>query len=358
MVSQTVAEALGYAVQHGASDVILREAQIPVARINGELFSCEAPPLSMDDMDSLWSACRANPGDLDRDASLTTADGERFRVNLHRRLGERGAVLRRVKREIPSLDPLGVPAALLREWGARESGLILVSGPTGSGKSTTLAALLDHINKTAARHVVTIEDPVEYLFEPALSIFTQREVGMDTPSFAEGLRRSLRQDPDIILVGEIRDAASATAALQAAETGHLVLATLHASACSEAIERLGMLFPSEERDVIRKTLSAQLIGVVCQRLIPAKAGGRIAACEYFSNEALSRKLIAEDRLSELQDFVTRGDPRSASSMQNSLLQLVRCGTVDEAVAMEIAPRPQEFLRALQGIVAGAQANRR
>ncbi len=358
VISPTLADALAQATSHGASDVILREGKAPVVRINGALFALEIAPVTASDMDALWSECRAEPGDLDRDASLTTGGGERFRVNLHRRLGERGAVLRRIKREIPGLDTLGVPADLLRDWAARESGLVIVSGPTGSGKSTTLAAVLDHVNKAVARHVVTIEDPVEYLFDPVLSVFTQREVGVDTPSFAEGLRRSLRQDPDIILVGEIRDAASATAALQAAETGHLVLATLHASACGEAVERLELLFPQGERDAARKTLSSQLVGVLCQRLVPAKAGGRTAACEYFRNEALSRKLIAEGRMAELQDLVARGDPRTARSLGDSLLQLVRDGVVDEAVAMEIVPRPQEFARALKGIVSGAPSARR
>lgn len=358
VISSSITAALDYAISHGASDVILREGQIPVVRINGELFSCELVSLTADDMESLWKACHAVSDTLDHDASLAMSHGERFRVNLHRRLGERGAVLRRIKQEIPSFDALGVPADLLREWGQRHSGILIVTGPTGSGKSTTLAAFLEHINQTAARHIVTIEDPVEYLFTPALSIFTQREVGVDTPTFAEGLRRSLRQNPDIILLGEIRDALSAVSALQAAETGHLVLATLHASSCSEAVERLEMLFPQSERDAVRKVLAAQLAGVLYQRLVPLKTGGRIAACEYFSNEALTRKLIAEGRLSELQEFVSRGDQRTAQSFQDALLQLVRDDKVDEAVAVEMVPRPQEFQRILKGVVSGAQSARR
>lgn len=358
MISPTVSDVLNFAVARGASDVILHEGKIPVARINGDLFSCEAPPLSAEDMDSLWGACRADADVLDYDASLTIDGGERFRVNLHRVLGERGAVLRRIKREIPDLDTLGVPSELLRKWGSYKSGLLLVNGPTGSGKSTTLAALLNDINKTVTRHVVTIEDPVEYLFDPALSIFTQREVGADTPSFAEGLRRSLRQNPDIILLGEIRDAASAHASLQAAETGHLVLATLHASSCADAVERLEMLFPQNERDSVRKILSIQLAGILCQKLLPIRAGGRTAVCEYFSNEALSRKLIAEGRSAELQDLMARGDSPDARSMQDSLLQLVQAGIMDEAVALENTAQPREFQRLLRGVVSGAQSIRR
>lgn len=358
MLSPLLDEILRAAVECGASDVILHCGRLPVVRVEGNLVPVQSSLPTDEDMGTLWAACAAATEALDSDASLTTPEGVRFRVNLHRQLGARGAVLRRIRKDIPALDSLGLPADLLREWGMRKSGIVLVSGPTGSGKSTTLAAILDWVNRTVARHVVTIEDPVEFLFEGNLSLFTQREVGVDTSSFAEGLRRSLRQNPDIILLGEIRDALSAQTAIQAAETGHLVLATLHASSCADVVERLQLLFPPDEREAVRKTLSAQLLGVLCQRLLPAQDGSRVLACEYFSNAASSRKIISEGRMSDLQDFITRGDRRQACAFADSLIQLVRDGKVTEAAALEISDNPQEFTRSLRGISSSSQATRR
>ncbi|MEI6492227.1 MAG: PilT/PilU family type 4a pilus ATPase [Verrucomicrobiota bacterium] len=358
MISPLLDEILRAAVTNGASDVILRAGQPAVLRINGELAPIESELPSGQDLIALWTACGAEGTELDRDASLTTEDGVRFRVNLLKQLGVMGAVLRRIQNQIPAMETLGLPCDLLREWAARPSGIVIVCGPTGSGKSTTMASVLDWVNTTMARHVVTIEDPVEFLFTSKASYFTQREVGIDTPTFAEGLRRSLRQNPDIIFLGEIRDAASAITAIQAAETGHLVFGTVHASGCSDVVARLELLFPPEERESVRKTLSAQLHGILCQRLLPAVAGGRILLTEYFSNEASSRRLISEGRMSELQDFISRGDPRSARSFADSLIKLVRDGSVAEAVALENADNPQEFTRTLRGISSSMQSTRR
>jgi len=356
--SPLLASLLVTSVESEASDLILHSGRQAMVRIDGELRTVESEAVGESDLDALWEECGAEASDRDRDASLTTAEGVRFRVNLFHQLGLRGAVLRRIRQDIPALETLGVPVELLRDWAARKSGIIIVSGPTGSGKSTTLAGVLEWINQTMARHIVTIEDPVEYLFAAKLSLFTQREVGIDTPSFAEGLRRSLRQNPDIILLGEIRDAGSALTAIQAAETGHLVLATIHASACADVVERLELLFPPGEREAVRKTLAAQLLGVLCQRLVPAANGGRALACEYFSNAASSRKLISEGRMPELQDFIARGDPRLARSFGDSLLKLVREGIVAEAAAIEISDNPQEFARSMRGISSSGQSTRR
>jgi twitching motility protein PilT len=347
MLSPHIEAILHAAIASGASDILLHLKKPAVLRLHGNLVPLESPPVEATDLDSLWLACGARDGDLDRDASLTA--GERFRVNLHHQLGSRGAVLRRIRSDIPALETLGVPAPLLLKWIAAKSGIIIVSGPTGSGKSTTLAALIEQVNQTTARHIVTIEDPVEYLFSGKLSLFTQREVGIDTPTFAEGLRRSLRQNPDIIFLGEIRDAESALTAMQAAETGHLVLTTLHAASCTDVLDRLALLFPPEERDPVAKTLAAQLLGVLCQRLVPATTWARVPACEFFSNVASSRHLIAASRMDAIRDFIARADPREARSFADSLLELVRKGLVEEATALNVCDNPQEFTRALRGV---------
>jgi len=358
MISPLMDQILQAAVTNGASDIILRSGHPVVFRIQGELTTVESELPGEPDLKALWKASGAEGNEWDRDASLTTGEGVRFRVNLLRQLGLRGAVLRRIQDQIPAMESLGLPCEILREWAGRPSGIVIVCGATGSGKSTTLASVLDWINGNQARHIVTIEDPVEFLFTGKKAFFTQREVGVDTPSFAEGLRRSLRQNPDIILLGEIRDALSALTAIQAAETGHLVFATVHSSGCADVVARLELLFPPGEREAVRKTLAEQLHGVLCQRLLPTVSGGRALLCEYFSNGGSSRRLIVEGRMNELQDFVSRGDPRNARSFADSLLQLVRKGIVSESVALENTDNPQEFTRALRGISSASQATRR
>lgn len=358
MISPLLDEMLLAAVAGGASDIILHAGKPAVFRINGELAAIESDLPGDQDMDSLWLACGAGGDEQDHDASFTTAEGVRFRVNLLKQLGRKGAVLRRIQSDIPAMESLGLPHEILGEWAARPSGIVIICGPTGSGKSTTIASVLEWINATTARHIVTIEDPVEYLFSGKVSFFTQREVGIDTPSFAEGLRRSLRQNPDVIFLGEIRDSTSALTAIQAAETGHLVLATVHAAGCADVVDRLELLFPPDERDGVRKTLATQLLGVLCQRLLPAIAGGRALLCEFFSNGGASRRMISERRMSELQDFISRGDPRNARSFSDSLLHLVRSGIVSESTALEFSENPQEFARTLKGISSSTQTTRR
>jgi pilus retraction protein PilT len=346
------------AVEYGASDLLLHEGRAPQFRINGVLTAVEASPLSGDFFAQLWASCGAPPETTDFDSSLSSDQGARFRVNLLRQSGARAAVLRRIRSEIPDLETLGVPADVLREWCGRKSGIVLVCGPTGSGKSTTLAAAMEWMNQTLARHIVTIEDPIEYLFTGKKCLFTQREVGIDTPSFAEGLRRSLRQDPDVIFVGEIRDAVTATTALQASETGHLVLATLHSSNAGDTIERLQVIFPSAEREAVRRTLSSQLLGVLCQRLIPATDGGLALAVEYFTNVGVTRKYVAEGKTPELSDQIARSDPRTGRDFLTSLAALVRSGRISEDEASASVDNPQELLRALRGISSSAPSTRR
>ncbi len=358
MISSLIEALLRVAVTSAASDVILREGMPAVFRIQGALTEVESELPREADLRGLWEACGAGMDEMDRDASFTTADGVRFRVNLLRQLGRLAAVLRRIQNEIPSMDSLGLPCELLRDWAVRPSGIIIVCGPTGSGKSTTMAAVLEWINGTVARHIVTIEDPVEFLFTGRMSYFTQREVGIDTPSFSEGLRRSLRQNPDIIFLGEIRDAVSALTAIQAAETGHLVFATVHASGCADVVSRLELLFPAAEREGMRATLAAQLHGVLCQRLLPSAAGGRALLAEFFANSGSSRRLIAEGRINEISDFIVRGDPKCVQSFGSALVGLVKSGVITEEVAMEHSDNPQELSRSLRGVSSSLQATRR
>ena len=336
-------------LQAGASDLFLREGAVPFLRLGDRLIPLETAPASPALLDHLWMRCGATPQSTDHDASLVTKSNLRFRVNLHRQLGIRGAVLRNIKTQIPSMEALGLPVALLQKWFSRPSGLILVTGATGTGKSTTLAAGLEWINQMTTRHIITIEDPVEYLFQENLSRFTQREVGTDTPSFAEGLRRALRQSPDIILLGEIRDSLSASTALQAAETGHLVLASLHSSSATEAVERLHRIFSPEEREDATALLAAQLIGVFTQQLLPGLTQKLFLVGEHFENQAATRQWIRRGGGTELIDFIQNSQASENRSMTTSLVQAYREGKVSLETAQAAAPVTDEFRRAIMGI---------
>ena len=335
--------------RHGASDIYLHAEQPPQFRINGELLTIGSALVHSDELESLWTQCGAEPGVLDFDGSYIATDGQRFRVNLFRTLFKRGAVLRPIKTAVPALETLGVPMELLTSWVVHPSGLVLVTGPTGSGKSTTIAACLDWLNQNYHRHIVTIEDPIEYLFTPAKCLFTQREVSSDTSTFAEGLRRSLRQSPDIILLGEIRDSASAITALQAAETGHLVLATLHSSNVLDSLERLSRLFDIAEREGVFQLLSQQLVGILCQKLVPAIPEGRALVVEHFENQAVTRKWIAEGKFRELADFLAKGDNPANVTFLQSLVAMIQGDRITEATGLQMAPNARELQRRLRGI---------
>ncbi len=335
--------------KQGASDLFLHTDQPPQFRINGELVTIDVAPISAEEMESLWGQCGAAAETLDYDGSYIASDGNRFRVNLFRSLFRRGAVLRPIKTQVPALETLGVPMELLASWVTRPAGIVLVTGPTGAGKSTTIAACLDWLNQNYHRHIVTIEDPIEYLFTPKHCLFTQREVFSDTATFAEGLRRSLRQSPDVILLGEIRDSASAITALQAAETGHLVLATLHSSNVLDSLERLSRLFDIAEREGVLQLLSQQLVGILCQKLVPALPEGRTLVVEHFENKAVTRKWIAEGKFRELADFLGKGDNPANVTFLQSLVTMIQSDRITEATGVQTASNPRELQRRLRGI---------
>jgi twitching motility protein PilT len=332
----------------------LHEGAPLALRVNGGVARIDATPVGAEVFDALWAACHAPADTQDFNAAFVSARGERFRVNLFRTLGRRGAVLRHIRSEIPSLNQLGVPAPMLRDWLSRQSGIILVTGPAGSGKSTTLAACLEEINEFSARHVVTIEDPVEFIFRENCSIFTQRDVGIDTITFAEGLRQALRQAPDVLFIGEIRDPDSAATAIQAAETGHLVLATIHGSDTADALERMSQLLPESERRTLARVFASQLLGVLAQRLLPSISGGNVLATEYFMNVGAMRAYIEDGRAAELRDFIERSSTDTALSMMRSVAALCRSGQVSEAVALAAVEKPGELTRILRGISSATQ----
>ena len=335
--------------EYKASDLILHEGEPPIVRISGSMTPMEAPALAPGDLRAFRAYCGVPESAVDFDTSFVSEEGIRFRVNFHRQLGAEAAVLRRIATKPPELDELGVPSDILKEWAVRPSGLLIVSGPTGSGKSTTLAAVLEWINRNHERHVVTVEDPVEYIFHRNKALFTQRAVGQDTSSFAEGLRRSLRQSPDIILVGEIRDSETATVALQAAETGHFVLTTLHASDTSEVLERLIAFFPQQERAGYLQVLSGQILGILCQRLLPASHGGMVLACEYLTNIGITRRCILSQDLPTLRDHLSTANPLESCDFLRAYYQLVIEGRLSEETALLSAPNPAELRRRLRGI---------
>jgi pilus retraction protein PilT len=348
-MSDQIDSLLRSVIKHGASDLFLSENAVARTKIGGELMMLGEEPITLEELASFWRKCDADPTyDGDRDTSFVSEEGVRFRVNLHRHTGQLGAVLRRINTEIPDLESLGLPAELLQNWVKRPSGLVLVTGATGSGKSTTLASALEWVNQNMARHIVTIEDPIEFLFESKTSYFTQREVFTDTDSFARGLRSSLRQAPDVILLGEIRDHETATTALQAAETGHLVLSTMHSANVAETIERLTNLFLPDERSSQLLLLSSQLIGVLCQKLLPGINGLEVVV-EHMENEGVTRKYVREEKTVELVDFITRGDNVHNKLFLSSLVDAAKSGRISPEVAEQSSGSAADFNRAMRGI---------
>ncbi len=351
MANPLILQITATALQIGASDVFLAENAPARFKVGGLMQESTARPVSRQDLEDFWKLCGAEPAtQSDADTAWQMPDGPRFRVNLHRHLGRLGAVLRQIRTQIPSMESLGLPEELLISWLQRRAGLILVTGPTGCGKSTTIASCLEYVNSTRPAHIVTIEDPVEFIFQDRTSFFTQREVHLDTPSFSDGLRRAMRQAPDIIFVGEIRDAATALTALQAAETGHLVLSNVHSPNIVETIDRLVHLVPPNERDSMLSLLSNQTIGILSQRLLPSASGkGSTLVCESLEVQGAVRLWLREMALPALSDFIRRGDNPSNKSYLHALVEAVQDGRVTTETALTTVPNAAEFSRALRGI---------
>lgn len=348
---------LRHAVGLGASDIHLKLGRPPIVRKDGGLGTLDVPPLTEADLAAILAivgtrsperlAAFHDTGDLD--IAYQDEDLPRFRVNAYRQRGATSFAFRAIPKTVPTLDQLGVPA-VVGTLAEEHRGLILVTGATGSGKTTTLAAMIDHMNKTRSQHIITIEDPIEILHPDQGCIVNQREVGLDTTDFGQALRRALRQDPDVILIGELRDAETAQTALQAAESGHLVLSTLHTIDAAETVGRMVEFFPPEKQEVIRAILAGVLRGVVSQRLLPRVDGGRVAAVEVMVMNARIADLIREGRSDEITDAVAEGEYFGMQTFTQALIAQVLAGTVDSEVAANASTHRHDFLVALERAV--------
>ena len=342
------------AVELGASDIHLKLDQPPMLRRDGAIAPLvECPPLNEGNLlAAVEAVTRVVPerlkqfhetGDLD---IAYTADGlPRFRVNVYRQRGAISFAFRVIPRDVPSFEQLGLPPGV-RRLANEHRGLILVTGATGSGKTTSLAAMIDHINRTRHEHIVTIEDPIEILHPDRYCIVNQREVGLDTADFAQALRRVLRQDPDTILIGELRDAETAQTALQAAESGHLVFSTLHTVDAAETVGRMIEFFPPGKQQQIRSVLAGVLKGVVSQRLLPRLGGGRIAAVEVMVTNARISDLIREERTEEIPDAVAEGGFFEMQTFQQALIEHVLAGRVEREIAANASSNAHDFIVAV------------
>src|SRR3989339_635015 len=331
-----------------ASDLHLVAGVPPTLRIDGELKSVPSsgiltPQIISDGLKIILTSEQFERLSVNKeiDFSLTFSDKARFRVNTYTQKGSFAAAFRRIPLEIPDIDSLGLPK-IVHSFTNLRQGLILVTGPTGHGKSTTLAATINEINKNRSCHIVTIEDPVEFVFPPIKSIISQREMRSDTHSWQVALRSVLREDPDVVLVGEMRDYETIAAALTVAETGHLVFATLHTNSAAQTIDRIIDVFPEGQQQQIRFQLANTLEGVVSQRLVPALSGGRMAICEVMTGIPAVRSIIRDGKTNQLDNVILTSSEYSMMTLEMSLAKAVTEGKISIEVASSYALRPEDL----------------
>jgi len=343
------------AVELGASDIHLKVGVPPILRRDGSLGPLEGTPAVSDrDAEEVLQAVgrrapdrlAAFPDTGDLDIAYQEEDLPRFRVNAFRQRGHISFAFRVIPKNVPNFEMLNLPAGV-RRLAEEHRGLVLVTGATGSGKTTTLAAMIDHMNKTRKQHIVTIEDPIEVLHGDHSCIVNQREIGLDTTDFMQALRRALRQDPDVILIGELRDAETAQTALQAAESGHLVLSTLHTVDAAETLGRMIEFFPEAKQQMIRSVMAGVLRGVISQRLLPRIDGGRVAAVEVMINNNRIADLIRENKPEAITDAIDEGAYFDMQTFSQSLIDLVVEGVVDQETAANAATNRHDFLVTLE-----------
>ena len=352
MANFDIKKLLQSVVTYGASDLHLVSRTEPQIRLDGALKPVNLPKLTGEDIEEMaYSLITEKQKQQfeehnELDFALLLPGIGRFRANYYRTLGEIGAAFRTIPIDIPSLDDIGAPE-VYKKLIKREKGLILVTGPTGSGKSTTLAAMLNEINLNEQKHVVTVEDPVEFIHQNKKCVFSHRGVGEDTKSFAIALKYAMRQDPDIIMIGEMRDKETIEAALTSAETGHLVFGTLHTSSAPGTINRIIDVFTGDEQPQIRAMISTSLVAVIAQALLPKLGGGRVAASEILvTNHAISN-LIREDKVHQIYSQMQLGQENTGMITQTqALVKYIKDGKVSRDVALQFSNKPEELSKAI------------
>ena len=341
-------ELLAFTVNLGASDLHISAGSTPMIRIHGKMRKLDLPPTSVEMVERLVHQVLTEE-QLERfeemkeiDLSKRLKDIARFRVNIFQQINGIGAVFRVIPAEIRSFEELGLPE-VMKDLSLRDRGLILLTGPTGSGKSTTLATMVDWINEYKELHVITIEDPIEFYHNSRNCMVNQRELGANTHSFANALRSALREDPDVILVGEMRDLETISLALTAAETGHLVLATLHTSSAAKTIDRIIDIFPASQKTQVRSMLAESIEAVVSQKLLPMKDGkGRVVAIELMIANIAVRNLIREDKIFQIPSVIQSSGKEGMQSLDQDLQRLLHKGLIGRTIAKQIAENPKLF----------------
>ncbi len=344
----TIQDLLRFTAEAGASDLHVSSGSHPMVRVNGRMKRLNLPIMTEEELRELIFSVMNDvqkemfTQNLEIDFSTKLSNDVRFRVNAFSQINGIAAAFRVIPNEIKQYEELHLPE-VLKKLTTKEKGLILVTGPTGSGKSTTLATMIDTINDNRACHIITIEDPIEFVHRSKNSLINQRELGHDTWSFTAALRSALREDPDVILVGEMRDLETVSLALTAAETGHLVFATLHTGSCTKSIDRIIDMFPKEQQQQVRSMLSESLEAVVSQTLLPTKDGkGRVPAVEIMIANAAVRNLIREEKTYQIPSIIQAGSKEGMQTRDQSLYNLVMNNLVERALAEELAENPKMF----------------
>jgi twitching motility protein PilT len=358
-------ELLQLVFDRDGSDLHISPGVPPIVRINGKLVRTDYEPLTNEDTQRLIFSILSNDQrknleqTMELDCSYGVVGLGRFRVNAFRSKGGYAAVLRTITTKIPRFEDLGLPP-LVRELCHKPRGLILVTGPTGSGKSTTLAAMIDNINATRAEHILTIEDPIEYVHPPKMSLVNQRELGADTKSFDNALKAALREDPDVILVGELRDLETIRLAMSAAETGHLVFGTLHTSSAMQTVDRIVDVFPPHQQQQIRVQISNSLVAVLSQTLLPkissdAKGKGRVMALEVLINTPAIANLIREGKTAQIYSAIQTGQKFGMQTLETCLKDLYFNKLVSYEDAISKTSRPEDLIRMIGAAPSGSMA---